>query len=107
VQNNLSVGGTLVLAGGALVFAPNPLELWLDKLFGLFWIKKAPVESRHLPLAEVAAVGKVKGKVTWKGLGAASGWDRLLITMKNGDEEIFVVSHLDDVIRRISEQLPG
>ena len=109
VQNGLAVGGRLSLVGRSLVFLPSSFEKKLDELVGgvlqpLLTIlgRDAPSEAREIPLPDIAAVEKLEGELDLSLAKEGGLRDRLLLRRKNGEEEVFVVGDLDQVLARIS-----
>jgi len=114
VQNKVAVGGTLAIAADALVFMPSSVEQMFDTLLGTpaepllsLLGRSGHAEARQMPFADIAKVGKLDRDLSLDALKAGGLRERLVITMKSGKEEVFVVDDLDDVIRVLSAKLPG
>jgi hypothetical protein len=108
VQNGVAVGGKLGLASDGLFFAPHALEKFFDQLPGplLSMVGRAEgSQTRAIPFAEIASIGTLEGGFSLKGLAGGGLRDRLLVTLKDSTEEIFVVSDLQTVITHLNAQL--
>jgi hypothetical protein len=79
-----AVGGKLFLTNRRLVFCPH----WVDGATG--------GKTWDTPLAEVAAVGTAQ-----KGGKRGGLRDRLQIELADGEEQLFVVNRLPDVVSRL------
>jgi hypothetical protein len=93
-SSHRAVGGKLFLTDRRLIFCPH----WIDAVTG--------GRTWSLPLASVAGVG-----ITPKGGDRFAGGlrDRLRIELADGDEQLFVVKRLDEVVARLEAavQEPG
>lgn len=113
VQQGVAVGGRLSLVGTSIVFVPSSIEKAFDSLVGsplqpiLSALgRDAPTELREIPLADISSVEKLEGELSLANAFSGGLRDRLLLRTKSGGEEIFVVSDLDETMKRIRCCLP-
>ncbi len=112
VQDDVAIGGKLSLAKGVLLFTPHGFEKLIDKLDGTalevfkpYFGREGSAESRMFPISNVASVGKLDRELSLSALAGGGLRQRLSLQMKSGEQEIFVVDDLDDVVAHLREQL--
>ncbi len=94
-QGSRAVGGKLFLTNRRLLFNPQLVD---GMIGGQRW--STPLEL----VSEVTVEPKGSGKAGKLGGGLR---DRLKLVLGNGEEELFVVNKLDEVVARLGSAVPG